>query len=251
MIWWSWKSKQFAAAAQVAAAAAIALSASSVAAQSLSVLPVNVFLSAGQKTATVSVTNSADKPTTIQIRAFDWSQQNNEEQLNESKNVVVSPPLATIAPAATQVVRLILRESPAGSEATYRIILDQIPGPHEPGVVQMVLRLSIPIFAAPEVKVAPEAQFHLERDGDKLFLVGTNAGKSHETLRDLVLTTANGQKVNVKSMASPYLLAGATRRWELDAEGLTPQTGETLKLTAHGVAGAIEEQVGMAVAPRP
>lgn len=249
MTWRNGKSIRLTAAVRIAAAVAIFLGVRLADAQSLSVLPVNVFLQSGQKTAALSVTNSGDKPTSIQVRAYDWSQKNNEDQLTASKAVVVSPPLVTIAPAATQVVRLILHQPPAGSEATYRILLDQIPGPHEPGVVQMVLRLSIPVFAAPEAKVAPKVQFHWERDGDKLLLVGVNSGQSHETLRDIAVTTSSGRKLELKAKGLPYILAGATRRWELDAQGYAPQPAESLKLTAHGITGDIDEQIGVAVTP--
>lgn len=236
-------------AARIAAAVAIFLAVRPAGAQALSVMPVNVFLSPGQRTATLSVTNSGDKPTSIQVRAYDWSQKNDEDQLTASKVVAVSPPLVTIAPTATQVVRLILRQPPAGGEATYRIILDQIPGPHEPGVVQMVLRLSIPVFAAPATKAVPKVQFHLEREGDKLLLVGVNSGQSHETFRDISVTTGGGRKLELKEKASPYLLAGATRHWELNAQGYAPKSAESSKLTAHGITGDIDEQIGVAVAP--
>jgi fimbrial chaperone protein len=245
----NWKSFRLTAAARIAAAVALFLAGYGAGAQSLSVLPVNVFLQPGQRTATLSITNSADKPTSIQVRAYDWSQKNDEDQLTASNVVVVSPPLVTIAAGGTQVVRLILRQPPIGSEATYRIILDQIPGPGEPGVVQMVLRLSIPVFAAPATKASPQDQFHLEGNGGNLFLVGVNTGQSHETLHDISVTASDGRKFNLKTRVSPYLLAGATRRWELDAQGYTPQPGESLKLTAHGVAGAIDEQVGVTVTP--
>jgi fimbrial chaperone protein len=241
----SWKWFRLTAVAEFAAAVAIFLGLCTASAQSLSVLPVNVFLQPGERAASLSLTNSGAKPTSIQVRAYDWSQKNDEDQLTPSQVVIASPPLVTIAPESTQVVRLILRQSPQGAESTYRIILDQIPGPGEPGVVQMVLRLSIPIFAAPETKAAPKVQFHLENDGDKLFLVGVNTGLSHETMHDIVVTTSGGRELEPKAKVSPYLLAGATRRWELGTEGYVPQPGESLKLTAHGITGAIDEQVAV------
>jgi fimbrial chaperone protein len=244
----NWKSFRLTAAIEVVAAVALFLAGSIAGAQSLSVLPVNVFMQPGQKAATLSVTNSGQKPTSIQVRAYDWSQKSDEDQLTPSNIVVASPPLATIAPGSSQVVRLILRQTPVGREATYRIVLDQIPGPGEPGEVQMVLRLSIPIFAMPATKAAPQVQFHLESDGDKLFLVGVNTGLSHQTIHNIVVTTANGHKISAYKV-SPYILAGVTRRWELDARGYAPQPGEILKLTADGIAAAINEQVGVNSAP--
>lgn len=243
------KSLRLTAAAKIVAAVPLFIAAYAACAQGLSVLPVNVFLPAGQKAASLTLTNDGDKPTSMQVRAYDWSQKNEEDQLIDSNLIVVSPPLFTIPPKGTQVVRLILRRLPASGEATYRIVLDQIPGPKEPGEVQMVLRLSIPIFAAPEVKVVPQEQFHLERDGDQLFLVGVNTGKSHDTLHDIVVSAADGRQFKLKTKVSPYLLAGATRRWELDTQGHAPQPGEPLKLTAHGIVGPIDVQVGVVVTP--
>lgn len=244
----NWRSFRLTAALNLAAVA-LFLAGNAVSAQNLSVLPVNVFLQPGQRTTTLSVTNSGTKPTSIQVRAFDWSQKDDQDQLAASNVVVVSPPLVTIAPGSTQVVRLILRRGPGASEDTYRIILDQIPGPGQPGVVQMVLRFSIPVFAMPETKAVPQDRFHLENADGKLFLVGVNTGQSHEALRDIVVTTSDGRKLNANPRVSPYLLAGVTRRWELDAQGYAPQPGESLKLTAHGVAGAIDEQVGVTATP--
>ncbi|MGD0346947.1 MAG: fimbria/pilus periplasmic chaperone [Terracidiphilus sp.] len=244
-----WKSLQLTVAIEVVAAVALSLAGHTASGQSLSVLPVNVFMQPGQKAATLTVTNSSSKSTSIQVRVFDWGQKDNEDQLTPSNIVVASPPLVTIEAGASQVVRLILRQSAAGREATYRIVLDQIPGPGEPGVVQMVLRLSIPIFAMPATKAVPKVQFHLERDGDKLFLVGVNIGLSHEALRNIVVTAANGHKMSAASNVSPYVLAGVSRRWELDAQGYAPQPGETLKLSADGTTGAINEQIGVSSAP--
>jgi fimbrial chaperone protein len=148
-----------------------------------------------------------------------------------------------MAPGATQVVRLILRQSPQSREATYRILLDQIPPPAEPGVVHIVLRMSIPIFAQPAIRSFADVQFHLERNAGQIYLVAFNAGNLHESIRDIALTTSDGRKLKEDSNTSPYILAGATRRWHIAAQGSLPLSSETLQLTALANAGAIEEQV--------
>jgi len=211
--------------------------------QALSVLPVNVLLSPGQKATSLTVTNNGESETAIQIRAYSWSQPDGNDQLTASDEVVASPPLATMAPGASQVVRLILRQSPEGREATYRILLDQIPPPAQPGVVNIVLRMSIPIFAQPAIRSFADLQFHLERKDGQIYLVGFNAGNLHETIRDIVLTASDGRKLKPESNTSPYILAGVTRRWHIAAQDSLPLSSETLQLTAHANSGAIEEQV--------
>jgi len=218
-------------------------------AQSLSVLPVNIFLPPGQKATTLTVTNQGTSQTTIQIRAFAWNQQGDDDQLTASDEVVVSPPLAMIAPGAKQVVRLILRNPPQGREATYRILLDQIPPPAEAGVVHVVLRLSIPIFALPMTRALPHVQFHIEVHDGQICLVGINDGLRHEAIRDIELSTSDGRKLKEVPSSSPYILAGITRRWNITAQGPLPLPSETLRLTAQSVSGAIEQQVPVVAAP--
>ncbi len=234
----------------LAVASAILLFAGQAAtAQALSVLPVNILFLPGQKASSLTVTNVGTSETAIQIRAYAWSQQDGDDQLTDSDAVVLSPPLATIPAGASQVVRLILRQPPQGREATYRILIDQIPPPAEPGVVHLVLRMSIPIFVQPPTRAVPHVQFHLEIDSGKLVLVGINDGLSHEVVHDIVLSASDGRKLKEESGASPYILAGATRRWSIAAQGSLPLPGETLQLTAHTDAGVIQQQVGFVAAP--
>ena len=218
-------------------------------AQSLSVVPVNIFLPPGQKATTLTVTNQGTSQTTIQIRAFAWNQQGDDDQLTTSDEVVVSPPLASIAPGASQVVRLILRKTPQGREAAYRILIDQIPPPAEAGVVHVVLRLSIPIFAQPMTRTLAHVQYHIEVHGGQLTLVGINDGLRHEAIRNIELSTSDGRTLKEAPSSSPYILAGVTRRWNIDAQGPLPLPSETLRLTAHSDAGAIEQQVPVVAAP--
>jgi fimbrial chaperone protein len=238
-----------AALALVGAAVILLLAVPAASAQALAVLPVNVFFSPGQKASSLTVTNVGSSETAIQIRAYAWSQKDGDDQLTDSDAVVLSPPLATIAPGASQVIRLILRQLPQGREATYRILIDQIPPPAEPGIVHMVLRMSIPIFAQPPTRAVPHVQFHLEIDAGKLVLVGINDGLSHGVIHDIVLSTNDGRKLKEESSASPYILAGATRRWPIAAQGSLPQPGETLQLIAHSDTGVIQQQVSFVTAP--
>jgi fimbrial chaperone protein len=240
----SWNSCRGKAAANALAAVLVVfLTGPAAKGQSLTVLPVNVWLQAGQRATTLTVTNGGTSETAIQIRAYGWNQQDGDDQLTTSDAVVVSPPIASIAPGATQVVRLILRQPPQGREATYRILVDQIPPPAEPGIVRVVLRLSIPIFALPTARAIPHLQFHIERDAGSAYLVAINDGGRHEAIRNVVPWTSDGRQLSTKSDASPYILAGATRRWPIAAQGAPPLPNETLRMTAHEDAGAVEQKV--------
>jgi fimbrial chaperone protein len=218
-------------------------------AQALSVIPVNVFLSPGQRTTTLTVTNQGQSSTSLQTRIFAWSQKDGEDQLTPTNDVVVSPPIVKVDPGASQVVRIALRQMPQFREGTYRILLDQIPGPAEPGVVAMVLRMSIPIFAAPTIRSFADVQFHLQRIENSLYLIGTNHGNLHEKLKDLELSTKDGLKLKTEISAVPYVLAGSSQRWHVVIPEKQPLSNAPLQLKATLNAGAVDVQVQIVPSP--
>lgn len=217
--------------------------------QKLSVLPVNILLPPDQKAASLTITNQGSTAAAIQIRPFLWTEKDGDDRLDPSDAVVVSPPMASIAPGATQVVRIILHQSPKGQEATYRLLIDEIPPPAEPGIVHIALRLSIPIFAEPETRALAHVQFHLERKGEQIVLVGVNDGLRHEAIRDISLTTADGKTLKPDHNILPYILSGATRRWIISAQDPLPLTVDTIQLNAHSDAGVIQQRVNVVAAP--
>jgi fimbrial chaperone protein len=244
-----WNSIRWVAVVRSAVIVSLAVSGCAAAGQSLVVVPVNVFLAPGQNATTLTVTNRGDHETAVQIRPFAWNQADGTDQLDATHALVISPPIASIPAGASQLVRLLLRQPPAGKEATYRILLDQIPPPAERGIVHVVFRLSIPIFVQPAVRALSHVQFHLERDAGQVYLVGRNDGLRHEVIRDIALWTAKGNKLTTDAGKSPYILAGATRRWHIAQSGLQALPDDTLKLTARADAGVIEQQVRVVAKP--
>jgi len=224
----------------------LAMSCGAAAGQALSVVPVNVLLVPGQKTATLTVTNRGDHETAIQIRPYAWNQPDGNDQLDETHALVISPPITSIPAGASQLIRLLLKQPPAEKETTYRILLDQLPPPAETGIVHVVFRLSIPVFSPPARRAAAHLQFHVESETGQVYVVVTNNGLRHEVVRDIELSTANGIKLKTDTDVSPYILAGATRRWHVTAQESLPLPDDILKLTARADGGAIEQQVRVA-----
>jgi fimbrial chaperone protein len=243
------KRKAVAGAPALFLAACVALAAPAARAQGLSVLPVITHLGPGQMTATLTVTNQDSAPTSFQLRAYAWSQPNGADQLTPTDMLLASPPLGTIAPGGSQVVRMMLRQPPEGKEATYRILLDQIPPPASPGMVRISLRLSMPVFAEPATRAVPHLVWHVERTGEHADLVAVNDGGRHASLHDIALSAPGGVTLHPQPNQSPYILAGATRHWRLAASGAWPAPGATLRLTAQSDASRIDEPVTVATPP--
>jgi fimbrial chaperone protein len=218
-------------------------------AQSLKVSPVNIKLAPGQRATTLTVTNDGAAETSIQIRTYAWDQRDGHDNLTASDEVLTSPPVVTIPAGGTQVIRLVLRHSPEGRESTYRILLNQIPAPSQPGIVQIVLSMSIPIFAQTPARTPPHLQFHVEHESGQSYLVALNDGPRHEVVRDVVLSTSDGRELKTDSNASPYVLAGATRRWHIDSKDSLSATSGDLRLRGHGDVGAIDQKVPIVAMP--
>jgi fimbrial chaperone protein len=233
----------------LAALLIVFLAAGAARAQSLRVMPVNIQMLPGQNATTITVINEGSAATAIQVRIYGWNQADGTDQLTDTAELLASPPLATIAAGESQVVRLVLRRAPKGREATYRILLDQIPAATAPGIVQVVIRMSIPVFAQPAMRAVPHVQFHIERGAGKAYLVAVNDGLRHEAIRGVVLSAGDGTMLNNDSGASPYVLAGATRRWLIDAQTPLPLTGDFLHMKAHADAGTLDQQVRIVGTP--
>ena len=228
----------------ISAVSAVALAslAGPAAAQSLTVMPVVINMQPGQLAATISISGQGDSETSYQVRAFAWSEKGDAEQLDPTEDVLLSPPLGVIPANSTQVVRIVIRKPPKDHEAVYRILLDQIPPPSEPGTVRIALRLSLPIFVEPATRVAPHIDWHVDRDASGISLVAVNNGTRHERIHDIALS-AGTTTFKPQGDSSPYLLAGATRRFRLTGDGALPAAGADLHLTAQSDGGKIDVTV--------
>ena len=225
------------------AAVAVFLAATPAHAGLLTVLPVTLQMAPGQSVATLTLINDDSVETAIQVRVFAWTQGDKTERLVPTDDVMISPPLATIAPRAAQIVRLALRRPPQGAEASFRILVDQIPPPAAPNTVRMALRLSIPVFAEPATRIAARLKYHVETRGNESWLVAVNEGTRHEKLREITLIAADGRGIAPAANQSPYVLPGAERRWPLNVSPGAATIAGPLRLVAKGDTGAIDAAV--------
>ena len=210
--------------------------------QGFTVIPVTMELAAGERARTLTIQNHTDREATFQVRPFAWSQAGGTDQLDATDGLLVSPPIGTLAPGSSQVVRLVLRKPADGREVSYRILLDQIPSQPAPGQVGFILRLSIPVFVEPAGRIAPQLRWAVESDGQGASLVANNDGSRRQVVRDMRLV-ADGRVLQLEPNVSPYVLAGSVRRWRILGQGPGPSASGTLRLTAHAETGEIDQAV--------
>ncbi|WP_286776611.1 MULTISPECIES: fimbrial biogenesis chaperone, partial [unclassified Pseudomonas] len=92
------------------------------AATSVLIWPIDPVLEADQKAGALWLENRGSAPASLQVRVFAWRQGDYQEQFQAQREIIGSPPVATIAPGQKQLIRLTRTgSSPAGQEQAYRI----------------------------------------------------------------------------------------------------------------------------------
>src|SRR3990170_3108661 len=73
---------------------------------SFTVNPVNITLPAGRQAASLTLTNSDAAPVSVLVQTYAWTQVDGVDVHTPTDNIIASPPIFTIAPGKTQLVRI-------------------------------------------------------------------------------------------------------------------------------------------------
>jgi fimbrial chaperone protein len=119
----------------------------------LQVSPLGVRLSDERPIATLRVRNVDDHEVIMQADVFAWMQLDGEDAYAATDEVVVIPPIFSLAPGAQQLLRIGLPEAMPLSEVerAFRVFLrelQQIDGQRDGGL-NLALRIGLPIFVPP------------------------------------------------------------------------------------------------------
>jgi fimbrial chaperone protein len=197
------------------------------------VKPVRIELSTRQLRLTMQIQNLDDEPATIQAHIVAWNAQGAAEILTDSDDILLNPPIFTVAAGHTQFLRLGLRHAPADiQEATYRLILEEVPPPFKAGFngLRTVLRVSVPIFVKPRVP-APQLAWTLRKTSDQeLRLSVENRGNAHVQVRKFALTASSGTGPGFAEDSATYVLQNSRKEWVIH----NPQLAASDKLLLVG-----------------
>jgi fimbrial chaperone protein len=212
---------------------------------SFAVNPVRVTLSATQSVAAVTVQNVGTEPTVVQLETSSWNQHDGVDVLAPTTEVLATPPILTIQPGASRVIRVGLRRPPdARQELTYRLFLREVPPPEPISQgLRVALLVSMPIFVVPPRLPAPEVRWRALRTPDgKIRVQATNTGRSHIQLGQLdVALGADGAKLSSRNM-SEYVLPDNSREWTVDAKSVPP-AGTLLSILDQADTGKVRSEV--------
>ena len=220
-----------------------------VSAASIGVSPVRATLSANQKIETITVRNTGTEPMSVQLEVMSWSQQDGEDVFTATREVLANPPIFTVPPSGSQLIRAGLRRAPdARRELTYRIFLQELPPPPSPDFngAKMLMRVSLPVFVLPEVAAQPALRWQAARTSDGALKISlTNIGNAHVQIANFSLSLPGSAQPWITQQSSTYVLHGQSYEWILpaNAENPAPPPGATLQLFAQTDAGDMEAEV--------
>lgn len=222
--------------------AALCLAGGAAIAGSFSVSPVRVTLTAAEPIAALVIRNSGDEPAVVQLEATSWAQQEGADRYEPTRDLIATPPIFTLAPHGTQIVRLGLRRPPdPRSELTYRVYLTEVPPPPRPDFAGMrvALRLGVPVFVTPAAPSAQAMQWRLLRSADGKLVI---ASRNHGTLHARVTTVSLSSDPGTRQTIADDVHAGQERRWPLRSDRM-PTAGSTVRLSASTERGDVSADV--------
>ncbi|MFB5171387.1 molecular chaperone [Erwinia amylovora] len=189
------------------------------AANSVMIWPIDPRINSDEKAAELWLENRGTSTTLMQVRVFQWQQNQGQEQFQTQQQVMASPPMVRIEPGKRQMIRLIKQIPPtAGQEAAYRVLLDEIPTPQpqeENNVgLNLQMRYSVPLFVyGPGLRakdIQPKLSWRLVNQGNQQAIEITNRGNGHARLSNVAL---GGRSITDSLMG--YVLANASRTFPL------------------------------------
>lgn len=212
---------------------------------SFSLAPVRIDFDGPQRTAVITVHNNDDTPMIIQSTALAWTQSAGAEQTQETQDLLVAPPVFTVAPHGEQILRVALRVTrDAMHEREYRLLLAEVPSSAAKDFngLRMALRTSIPVFVAPTTSAHAQLQWHAARRTDgTVALSATNSGNAHLQVTDFDVSFGS-PAMSVAAAASHYVLPGSTMTWVV-----TPPPGASkdaaISLRGNSDVGAFQAEV--------
>jgi fimbrial chaperone protein len=209
--------------------AALGTAAPSALAGSFQINPIRVDLGATAASQVLTVRNDVYRPT---------------------QDVLVTPPIARIAPGAEQVIRVGLRRpTDPARQGTFRLFVNEVPGAPASGFtgLQVALRVSLPVFVAASGPARRDVAWTLSRDTDGgLSLTLENRGNVHVQVLDLTLSAPGpGQPIARQSQVT-YVLAGQRRTFAFPLEVPLPADASSLRLSALTDGGSVDAELPLA-----
>lgn len=206
----------------------------------LQISSTRIELSPERPIASLEVRNGSDETIGVQADVVAWSQDATGDVYTPTRDVLANPAIFRLAPDSAQVLRFGLQPGDAGAARSYWLFVQELPRENSPpGVVQTLLRFSVPIFVPVEGN-APDLRWQLVSDGKRgADLMLGNEGTRHIQVTRLRLRDDKGQTLADQRL-SAYVLPGSAQRLPVSLPALP--VGQAIRIE-------VESDYDVGVAP--
>lgn len=192
------------------------------AAADVAVSPVQLRLSPVATSGLLKLNNNGSQSLRFQVSAKAWAQSpTGEMELTPTNDIAFYPAIFELPPNATKRVRVGALVRIARGERNYRVFIEQLPRFDGQALgVQVLTRLSIPIFMGDEASVAKPVIVDQRVEAGALKFAVNNAGESHFRIKKVRLSgrDASGAEAFSTSEAGWYVLGRGQRVYSIPLE---------------------------------
>lgn len=217
-----------------------------VSAASLRVMPTLLTFTAPASAGTLTLRNDGPRAISVQMRPFSWMQLDGSDELQATRDVVVSPPIATLEPGVDYVVRVVrvVKRKVVGEEA-YRILVDELPGPGlSTGNVSVLIRYSVPAFFTAPSAARADVSWTLRPDASGVRIFAVNQGDRYLRVANLKARLPQGATHSLRDGLVGYVLGRSAVLWRLPETLPMPLKGE-LSLMGESSEGSFDDTVAI------
>jgi fimbrial chaperone protein len=191
-------------------------------AQPLEVSPIELELTSAAKNGTLTIHNGGTTPLRLQVTAAAWQQgRKGELLLSATRDVTFFPGLLTVAPGEKRNVRVAAAAPFEDVEKTYRVFIEQLPGPpsRAENAIRVRTKIGIPVYLEPPVPAARAELAELARDGARLSFVLRSTGNVRIQPSSVRVVGRDGAGAVVFERPLPtwYVLARGDRAYDSEA----------------------------------
>jgi fimbrial chaperone protein len=183
------------------------------------VSPIRLDLGRDAKSGAVTVVNDSDDRLQVQMKAYEWTQDaEGKDRYDETGEILFFPRLMILEGKEEKILRAGIRVPAAAKEKTYRLFIEEIPGPRKAeGVnVAVAIRFGVPIFVKPLKEEVHGEVGAMTMSAGALLVPVKNTGNVHFVVQSVLLRGRNGEGEEVfsRELSGWYLLAGVSRGYE-------------------------------------
>jgi fimbrial chaperone protein len=177
--------------------------------------PVILDVGTGHSNSSLTLANNVDRPVTLQVRAYRWTQVDGRDVYTLAPDLIASPPIFTLAGRAAQLLRVGARTGPLAG--AYRIMVQEVAEPAAAREqIAMLLRLNLPLYAY-DRRAKPQLSWSAWRETDgQLVVQARNDGGTYSEILHIAVGPAGaaGRPLAETDLMGVVLPSGS-RRWAL------------------------------------